>query len=74
MTGSSFTLMIRSELSWLLLSKEAIMTNLWLLLLVVGLIISLLHIKKMQQRIDKLERWRLLIEEHAATVPDNEYV
>ena len=50
------------------------MTNLWLLLLVVGLIISLLHIKKMRQRIDKLERWRRLIEEHARTAPDNEYV
>ena len=50
------------------------MTYLWLLLLVVGLIISLLHIKKLQLRIEKLERWRRLIEEHAATVPDNEYV
>ena len=50
------------------------MTNFWLLLLVVGLIICLMVIKKMQLRIEKLERWRQLIEERAATVPDQEYV
>lgn len=50
------------------------MTNFWLLLLVVGFLICLLVIKKLQLRIEKLERWRQLIELHAATVPEQEYV
>ena len=50
------------------------MTNFWLLLLVVGFLICLLVINKLQLRIEKLERWRQLIEQHAASVPEQEYV
>lgn len=51
------------------------MTNFWLLLLFVGLIVCLLVNKKLQRRIEALERWRQLITQHAASaVPEQEYV
>lgn len=51
------------------------MTNLWILLLVAGMVICLLVNKKLQRRIEALERWRQLITQHAASaVPEQEYV
>lgn len=51
------------------------MTNLWLMLAIVGVIACLLTVRKQQKQIHALQRWRELIEQHASSVaPEQEYV